>query len=168
MLLGTHPIPARSPAEREGQKRKWGGRERETEEERRRRDGEFLGGQWGSVGGMIEGRRQRKSGEVRRWGFEDDGYSRRREERENGGITCYMNEAGRQIRARENNQQLTTATSGHINIRLWRLRTCLYDQGRRGEHGSRVNKHQRKVQWNDWLSKHKQFHLKTSKASVFL
>lgn len=34
----------------------------------------------------------------------------RREERENGGITCCMNEEGRLIRARENNQQLTTAT----------------------------------------------------------
>lgn len=41
MLLGTHPIPARSPAEREGQNRKMtreGGRERGgTEEERKRR-----------------------------------------------------------------------------------------------------------------------------------
>lgn len=38
MLLGTHPIPARSPAEREGQiekemRREGSGGERETEEE---------------------------------------------------------------------------------------------------------------------------------------
>lgn len=63
----------------------------------------------------------------------------RREERENGGITCCMNEEGRLIRARENNQQLTTATSGHINIRLWQLKACSRDQGRRGEHRHGVN-----------------------------
>lgn len=50
MLLGTHPIPARSPAEREGQNRK---EMRRGTEEERRRDGECVGGEWGSVDGMI-------------------------------------------------------------------------------------------------------------------
>lgn len=100
MLLGTHPIPARSPAEREGQNGKETRREggRETEEERkrrrRRRDGEFVGGEWGSEDGMIGGRRQRKSRDFGRRGVEDDGYSRGREERENGGITLYVHERG--------------------------------------------------------------------------
>lgn len=82
-------------AEREGDEE--GGTE--TEEERRRRDGEFVGGEWGSADGMIGGKRQRKSGDFGRQGVEDDGYSRGREERENGGITCYVNERGRLIRA---------------------------------------------------------------------
>lgn len=59
------------------------------------------------------GRRQRKSG---RRGVENDGYSRGGEERENGGITCYVNKRGCLIRAWENNQQLTMAMSSHINI----------------------------------------------------
>lgn len=59
MLLGTHPIPARSPAEREGQNgketRREGDRRVEEEKGRRWRVGEFVGGEWGSIDGMIGG-----------------------------------------------------------------------------------------------------------------
>lgn len=44
MLLGTHPIPARSPAEREGQNRK---EARKEGRDRRRRDG---GSFWREIG----------------------------------------------------------------------------------------------------------------------
>lgn len=127
MLLGTHPIPARSPAEREGQKKK----------EMRGREGDEEEG-WGVCGWRMGisrrndwGRRQRK-----KWGFwEDDGYSRGREERENGGITCYVNEREWLIRAREYNQQLTVSKSGHINLRLRQLKACPHVQGKRRKHG---------------------------------
>lgn len=143
MLLGTHPIPARSPAEREGQNGKEMRREggRETEEERRRkrrrRDGELVGGQWDSVDGMIGGRRQRKSGDFGRRGVEDDVYSRGREERENGGITCYVNERGGQLRAREIHQQ-QTMTLGHINIRLRQPKARPHVSGGRRKHRDAV------------------------------
>lgn len=98
-----------------------------------------MGGEWGSVDGMIRGWRQRKGGDFGRRGVEDDGYSRGREERENGGITCYVNERGRLRRARENNQQLTMATSSHINLRLGQLKACPHDRGGRRKHGDGVN-----------------------------
>lgn len=64
MLLGTHPIPARSPAEREGQNgketRREGDRRVEEEKGRRRRVGEFVGGEWGSIDGMIGGEETEK------------------------------------------------------------------------------------------------------------
>lgn len=88
MLLGTHPIPARSPAEREGQN---GKETREGGRQRRRRDGEVGGGERGISRLNEWGRRQRKSG---RRGVENDGYSQEGEERENGGITCYVSETG--------------------------------------------------------------------------
>lgn len=50
-----------------------------------------MGGKWGSVDGMIGGGNREKLGYfLWRWIVEDDGYSQRREERENGGITCYV------------------------------------------------------------------------------
>lgn len=53
MLLGTHPIPARSPAEREGQTSK----EMRTEGGRqKRRNGGICGWRWGSGEEMdVEG-----------------------------------------------------------------------------------------------------------------
>ncbi len=42
-----------------------------------------------------------------------------------------MNERGWLVRAREKNQQLTMATSEHIDIRLRQLKACPHDQGRR-------------------------------------
>lgn len=70
MLLGTHPIPARSPAEREGRNGKMrteGGRQKRR---RRRRGGECVGGEWGSVdGGMIGGGDREKLGIVFFWFF---------------------------------------------------------------------------------------------------
>lgn len=63
MLLGTHPIPARSPAEREGRNGKM-----RTEGGRQKRrgggggGGECVGGEWGSVdGGMIGGEETEKN-----------------------------------------------------------------------------------------------------------
>lgn len=111
-------------AEREGDK-EGGGETEEERRKRRRRDGEFVGGEWGSIVGKMGG-----GWDFGRRGVEDDGYSRGREERENGGITRYVNERGRLIRARENNQQLTMATSGHINISLQHMKACSQDQGR--------------------------------------
>lgn len=109
MLLGTHPIPARSPAEREGQKRKeMGGREGGREEDEEEEGWGILDGEWGSVGRMIGGEREK----VGFW--EDDGYSR--EERENGGITCYVNE--REWFIRENNQQFN---NGYIRSRQCKI-----------------------------------------------
>lgn len=66
MLLGTHPIPARSPAEREGgqngkETRREGDRGGLKEAGTRRRDGGFMGGETGSGGWNSLGRRQRKS-----------------------------------------------------------------------------------------------------------
>lgn len=65
------------------------------------------------VGGDGDEQMTRRGGgeDFGRRGVEDDVYSRGREERENGGITHHMNEAGRLKRARENNQQSTMITS---------------------------------------------------------
>lgn len=63
------------------------------------------------------------------WAVEDDGYSRGREERENVGITYYVNERGWLKRARENKTQLTMATSGHINITLQLLKAFMIRVG---------------------------------------
>lgn len=45
MLLGTRPIPARSPAEREGQNGEGMKGEEHRQEGREGRDGEFMGGE---------------------------------------------------------------------------------------------------------------------------
>lgn len=53
MLLGTHPIPARSPAEREGQIEKEMRRESWGERGRQKRRGGGGSGECASVDGMI-------------------------------------------------------------------------------------------------------------------
>lgn len=80
MLLGTHPIPARSPAEREGgqngkETRKEGDRGGLEETWTRRRDGEFMGGERGAAERMIWGGDKEKVGNVERRGVEKDGLS---------------------------------------------------------------------------------------------
>lgn len=148
MLLGTHPIPARSPAEREGQNGKEmmrkgdRGREEEEDEEGRGVCGWTMGfSRWNDWGEETE-----KSRDFGRRGVEDDGYSRGGEKRENGGITCYVNERRRLFRARENHQQLKMTTSGHINIRLQQLKACPHDSGGRREHRDGVKQQQRHFQ----------------------
>lgn len=82
-----------------------GGAEREGDEEgvRQKRRGGGGGSLWAengeSVDGMIGGGDREKSRGFGRRGVEDDGYSRGREERENGGITRYVNERGWLIKA---------------------------------------------------------------------
>lgn len=152
MLLGIHPIPARSPAEREGQSGKEGVRQR-------RWRGGGLGG-WGSADVMIGEKRQRIRGESGRQGVEGDSFSRGRQERK-WGVICYMNERECLIRARENNQQLTT--SGHINIGLLQLKAYKHDEGRKNNHSRGWITSGGKVHLNNVLSKDRQLEVSESR-----
>lgn len=101
-------------ADREGDEEGELGGERETEEERRRRRGWRMHiSRWND---LEEGDRKKVGilgdGELRTMVIYEEG-----EKRENEGITCHENEKGRLIRAGENHQQSTMATSSDINIR---------------------------------------------------
>lgn len=89
------------------------GGERETEEERRRREWRMRISRWND---FEEGDRKKGGifgdGELRTMVIYEEG-----EERENEGITHHENEKERLLRAGDNHQQSTMATSSAINIR---------------------------------------------------